>query len=209
MIESDTENHSVEAQYDTEYSPLDHGRVLHFRLLLDGQPLSWSGVIRRWQGDESFRRFFISILADVSFPAYFWETQPVTKSTLDQDFEFVIVEARQLAGVPTDKQAFASHFSSAQAGSSVIEFPNLGGDASLVVPCPLEPLSAYSEIASFARNAPSAQQHQLWKMVAATLERKMGTQPVWLNTSGTGIYWLHVRLDSTPKYYTHAPYRIP
>jgi len=44
-------------------------------------------------------------------------------------------------------------------------------------------------------------------MVGAALERQLGAQPVWLNTSGLGIYWLHIRLDSSPKYYTHAPYR--
>ena len=31
--------------------------------------------------------------------------------------------------------------------------------------------------------------------------------PLWVSTSGAGVYWLHLRLDSFPKYYTHAPYR--
>jgi hypothetical protein len=33
--------------------------------------------------------------------------------------------------------------------------------------------------------------------------------PVWLSTSGLGIYWLHFRLDTVPKYYTYAPYKRP
>ena len=103
--------------------------------------------------------------------------------------------------------AFANHFASAQPGTSVIEFANLGRDATLIAPCPRGPLSASSQISTFARLAPNDQQQQLWAMVGATLERQLGAQPVWLNTSGLGIYWLHIRLDSSPKYYTHEPYR--
>ena len=193
--------------YNADVTKLDEGRVLRFRLLRDGEPLSWSDVVHRWQTDESYRRFFISVLADAPFPAYFWETPPVTRTSIDRAFEFVLVDSRSLAGVRTDEQAFANQFASAQSAESVIEFANLGGDAALVVPCPREPMSAYSQISTFARQAPDDQQHKLWSMVGAALERQLGAQPIWLNTSGLGIYWLHIRLDASPKYYTHAPYR--
>ncbi len=193
--------------YSADVMQLVEGRVLRFGLLRDGELLSWSDVVHRWQTDQSFRRFFISVLADAPFPAYFWETQPVTRTSIDREFEFVLVDSRSLAGVRTDEQAFANHFASAKPGASVIEFPNLSGDATLVVPCPGEPSSAYSQISTFARQAPDDQQHQLWSMVGAALERQLSAQPVWLNTSGLGIYWLHIRLDSSPKYYTHEPYR--
>ncbi len=193
--------------YDADIRQLIEGRVLRFRLLRDGEPLSRSDVVDRWQNDHSFRSFFITVLADAPFSAYFWETPPVTRTTINREFEFVLVDSRSLAGVHTDEQAFANHFASAKPGESVIEFPNLGGDATLVVPCPREPSSAYSQISAFARKAPDDQQHQLWSMVGAALERRLSAQPVWLNTSGLGIYWLHIRLDSSPKYYTHEPYR--
>ena len=169
--------------------------------------MSWSDVVDRWQNDSSFRSFFISVLADAPFPAYFWETPPVTRTTIDRPFEFVLVDSQSLAGVHSDQQAFANHFANAQPGESVIEFANLGGDATLVVPCPSGPVSAYSQLSTFARQAPDDQQHQLWSMVGEALERRLGAQAVWLNTSGLGIYWLHIRLDSSPKYYTHEPYR--
>ena len=195
------------SDYSADVAQLDEGRVSRFSLLSDGEPLSWSDVVHGWQTDHSFRRFFISVLADAPCPAYFWETPPVTRTSIDREFEFVLVDSRSLAGVRTDEQAFANQFASAQSGESVIEFANLGGDATLVVPCPGEPMSAYSQISTFTRQAPDDQQHQLWSMVGAALERQLGDQPVWLNTSGLGIYWLHIRLDASPKYYTHAPYR--
>jgi len=193
--------------FSTDVEQLEESRVLRFRLRLNGEPLSWSDVVDRWQNDQSFRSFFIAVLADTPFPAYFWETPPVTRTTIDREFEFVLVDSQSLAGVRTDQQAFANHFATAQPGESVIEFANLGGDATLVVPCPSGPVSAYSQLSTFARQAPDDQQHQLWSMVGAALERRLGAQAVWLNTSGLGIYWLHIRLDSSPKYYTHAPYR--
>ena len=195
--------------YESDIKWLDKGRVLRIRLLRDGQTLSWSNAVDRWQNDQSFRSYFVSVLVDAPFPAYFLETPPVTNDTLDREFEFVLVGSQQLAGVRTDQSAFANHFASAEPGASVIAFSNLGGDATLIVPCPRAPLSAYSQISAFARWAPDEQQHQLWKWVGAALERKLGAQPIWLSTSGLGVYWLHIRLDSAPKYYTHEPYRKP
>jgi len=191
--------------FSAEITELNDGRVLRYRLFNDSEPLSWSDVVDRWQHDPSFRTFFISLLADVPFLAYFWETPPVTVSTKTELFEFVLVDSRALVGVQSDERAFAEHFSSAD---SVIEFSNLGGDATLVVPCPREPLTTYSQISTFARGAPDDQQHQLWALVAAALKRRLGDQPVWVSTSGLGIYWLHIRLDSVPKYYTYEPYRV-
>jgi hypothetical protein len=193
--------------YSAEITELDNSHVLRYGLFDDGAPLTWSDVLDRWKNDRSFRRFFISLLVDAPYTAYFWETPPVTISTITRAFEFVLVESRQLAGVHSDQQAFANHFAAARAGESVIVFSNLGGDATLVVPCPFGPQTAYSQIAEFARHAPADQQQQLWAIVGATLERQIGARPIWLSTSGLGVYWLHIRLDSTPKYYTHHPYR--
>jgi hypothetical protein len=194
-------------EYRAEVTRIKIGKVLRFRVLRADKPLRFADVIELWIDSHTFRNFFISILADAPFPSYFLETPPVTSETIDREFEFVLVDSQQLAGVSTDRPAFSSHFESAPNGTFVIEFSNLGGDASLVVPCPGEPLSAYSQISSFARQAPEAQQHALWKLVGTALRRRLGAQPVWLSTSGLGIYWLHIRLDARPKYYTHAPYR--
>ena len=39
------------------------------------------------------------------------------------------------------------------------------------------------------------------------MDSRVGARPIWLSTAGHGVAWLHVRLDSRPKYYLHAPYR--
>lgn len=186
---------------------LNGGRILHFELLREERPLHWSDVIDLWQADRAFRTFFVSLLADAPFPAYFWETPPVTSATIDDEFEFVLVDSPQLAGIRANPRAFAGHFASADPDSLVIEFPNLGGDAFLVAPCPGGPPVAYSQISTFSRNASGDQQHELWQCVGAALEQRLSDRPVWVNTSGLGVYWLHIRLDDVPKYYTYDPYR--
>jgi len=34
-----------------------------------------------------------------------------------------------------------------------------------------------------------------------------GGKTFWVSTSGLGVAWLHVRVDSKPKYYSHEAYR--
>ena len=55
--------------------------------------------------------------------------------------------------------------------------------------------------------APKTQQQALWQAVSKAVEEQICGRPLWLNTAGGGVAWLHVRLDSTPKYYQFAPYR--
>ncbi len=185
----------------------DTNRLHKFRLLYDGVSISYASAIERWQNDAEFRVFFISILASSPFPAFFWETPAIIPDSLDHDFEFVLVNSPQLAGVETDMYTFDSYFSSTVEDDQVVIFTNLGNDATLVAPCPRSHLAAYSHLAAFSRLAPMSQQHALWQTVGNTLKHSISDNPVWVSTSGLGVYWLHIRLDSIPKYYTYTPYK--
>ena len=54
-------------------------------------------------------------------------------------------------------RAFANQLANREPQQTVATFPNLGGDAVMVVPAGLIEDSAYSEIASFSRQAPLTQ----------------------------------------------------
>jgi hypothetical protein len=178
-------------------------RGLRLAIEADGGTIPYSDVLRLWREDDAFRAFFNSLLADAPFAAFRWETPPVTAVTLGRPFELVLIDSPALERRP-DTLTFASHFSPDE---DVITFPNLGGDAVLVVPCPRGPSEAYGHLAAFVRKAPEPQRHALWAAVGAAMTRRVGTRPVWLSTAGAGVAWLHVRLDDTPKYYGHGPYR--
>ncbi len=185
---------------------LEAGRTRRVSIERDGEPLPYAEVIALWQRDDAFRAFFISVLADAPFAAYFFETLPVTEATVDEPFEFVLVDSPQLAGVTAGPSAFQSYFESASVGDGIVAFSNLGKDAFLVVPCPRAPLAVYPQLGAFVLGAPAAQQHALWRVVGSAIAERLCERPIWLNTSGLGVYWVHLRLDSQPKYYTFRPY---
>lgn len=187
---------------------LHGGRAIKYAPRCDGSPVAFRDVLRRWQSDHSFRAFFVALLAEAPFAGFRWETPPVKMATADRAFEFVLLDAPGLDRTP-DVDAFADQFQSAGAGQPVVTFQNLGGDAVLVVPCQAQTNeTAYVHLASFVRGAPPEQVHELWRAVGAAMEARLGAaSPVWLSTAGMGVAWLHVRLDSRPKYYGFAPYR--
>jgi hypothetical protein len=184
--------------------PLPDARGLRCAFDLDSGPATFAHVLGGWQGDADFRSLFNSLLARAPYTAFRWEVPAIITATLSRPFEFVLLDSPGLARRP-DPEAFAEHFGRAEAG--VVVFPNLGGDAILVVPCPLAEPSAYGHLAAFVRLAPEAQRDTLWQSVGEALARRVGASPVWLSTAGAGIPWLHVRLDDRPKYYGFDPYR--
>lgn len=194
---------------------LNDKRISKISIFLDNEPLRHWEVIQLWQQDQSFRLFWIDLLASASFTAYFWETPPITLSTVERAFEFVLVDSPRLAGVSPDPSDFEQYFESASGNRStdslghrqIVTFSNLGNDAQLIVPCPIAQMSAYTHIAAFVREAPLSQQHQLWQTIGREIEQRLNQQPIWVSTSGLSVYWLHVRLDSFPKYYTYELYK--
>jgi uncharacterized protein DUF6940 len=76
----------------------------------------------------------------------------------------------------------------------------------MVVPCPVGPESAYGHLAAFVRSAPKQHVDHVWQAVGKAVQERLSEKPVWLSTAGLGVSWLHVRLDSRPKYYGYRPY---
>ena len=180
------------------------------RLTVDGPagPLSWADMLRGWRALPELRSLFGQALAAVPYGAIHWETPPLTDADLERPFECVCLDGPTLAATRADARDFGEHFERAAPEQQVLCFPNLGGDALLVAPCPRAPAAVYAHLASFLRGAPEAQQHALWRAVAEAVEQRLGPDPLWLNTAGLGVLWLHVRVDSRPKYYRHAPYAV-
>lgn len=187
---------------DVIREPIDGRRAEVLRFRDAGVELTWDDCLRGWRDDPAFRDRFGAALAGSAFAALRWECPPLTLGALPQPFECVLIEAPELQR-PADSGDFAEHLTAA---SPVVRFANLGGDAELVVPRPVAGSAAYPHLAAFLRHAPAAQRDALWRTVADAVDAMIGTTPLWLNTAGDGVPWLHVRLDRQPKYYRHAPY---
>jgi hypothetical protein len=184
---------------------LSRGRVIKVSIENDASAVSYAEVMHLWQISSDFRAFFIGLLLDSPFAAFRWETPPVTIATADQPFEFVLIDSPEISLEP-DPSAFSAYFKKAEPGG-VAAFLNLGGDAILIAPRPDDSLRDYGHLAAYLRNSDGRQQHLLWKWVGAAMQRRISSTPVWLNTAGGGVAWLHIRLDDRPKYYRYGPYR--
>jgi hypothetical protein len=191
--------------WQTRTEPEAKGCVL--KLYWEGKngPLRFSEVVQLWRDSTDFRQYFNVQLAAAPFEVFRWETPAISELSLDRPFECVLLDSPELAETP-DATAFAGYFQS-HAKNDIAVFPNLGNDATLVVPCPVGLPSAYAHLAAFVRNAPEDQQQALWQQVGKAVTNRLSQNPLWLNTAGAGVSWLHVRLDSRPKYYGYAPYK--
>lgn len=154
--------------FRSEELPGNNG--LHFAVDLDARPAAFADVLGAWQDDTEFRSLFNAELAGAPYTAFRWETPPVTDSTLSRPFEFVLLDSPGLARRP-DANAFAEHFEAASE-EGIVVFPNLGGDAIMVVPSPLTFPDAYGHLAAFVREAPEGQADALWRSVGEAMARR-------------------------------------
>lgn len=111
-----------------------------------------------------------------------------------------------------DSHSFRHHFEIC-GDEDVCVFKNLGGDSMLVAPIQRDetlPHSTFSHLAKFVREAPTEQVRHLWHQTAISYQQQYNNSTsnpvVWLSTEGSGVAWLHVRLDSRPKYYHYKPF---
>ena len=170
--------------------------------------MSIKEVWQQWRASKDFRLFYNSLLSEHEFGAFFWEHPPYHPSSKDNAYEFVLVDSPSLSRVRPELSPFKEHFTKKE---SVVSFSNLGGDARLLVPCPVEDEQGdgvhYAHLAAFVRNSPEEQMHTFWNKLGKLCLNHLGGRHKYLSTAGMGVYWLHVRLDERPKYYRFHPYR--
>lgn len=184
--------------------------VRTFKIVVErgGVAMSWAEVVAGWVDEASLRTAMIEAIAGVGFAAVYWEARSVAPEDRDREFEAVVIDAPELAREAADVRSFLTPLAGARA-PAVGCFANLSGDAELVVPAPGEVKQGYPHLAAFLRAAPEEQKHALLKVLGAAVERWLRERRtrVWVSTAGLGVPWLHVRLDSRPKYFKWAAYR--
>lgn len=173
-----------------------------------GEPCSFRDALEELQ-KPGVGAAFSAQLAAAPYKQFYWECPPVSAATLETTPFQCLVIGRPRAYPEADPDDFHAFFKDDQ---EAIAFPNLGRDAVLVAPCPRGDESLYGHLAAFVRLATPTQQDRLWALVATSILDRI-TQlppdtPLWLSTEGSGVPWLHVRIDSRPKYYKTRSFRI-
>ncbi len=181
------------------------GQVTKIKISANGIVLKFPQVFSLWEKSEAFQIFYNNTLASSKYPGFFWEIKPMNQHWENETFEFVLINSAALPKIFANPQPFQEHF---QTTDSIITFPNLGGDAQLIVPTPISDQTNYPHFAQFVRNAPDLQKNKLWEIVSLEYQKRLNEKPQWLSTSGLGVYWLHLRIDSRPKYYHFQEYKV-
>lgn len=169
-------------------------------------PLTWREFIALCKAKSlSFVVIIQEAILRPNFKTIYFNCPPLTKDDLDNVLEFAILNAPPLVDVSADVEKFADKF---KGKSMVTSFNNYGGDALLVCPVPIEgqDVDIYSSLAPFIRCARIEQQTAFWARVAKDLETLIPERTVWMNTAGTQITFLHLRLDSRAKYYQYTKF---
>ncbi|KAJ1551322.1 hypothetical protein HK096_001270 [Nowakowskiella sp. JEL0078] len=196
---------------------LDGGKVLRYFPFRDNQPpITFAVALNSIKsGNTEFMAGFLQTLKDCPFPGYFFETPAMTGDlAMTRPFEFVLIDCPELAAITgqPDKVSFLEKLDvSEKNGELVANFANLSGDTILVSPSQQSTeLTVYTHIASFSRGAPVNQQYAVWERAASILQDSYSndtSKPFWLSTSGLSVHWLHIRIDTRPKYYSWEPYK--
>ncbi len=179
--------------------------ICQYQLKSADQVLTNREFIASLSTSEDFILFFNHLLKASSYTGYFWEVKPVNEQTLDQPFEFVLVESARIAQKKPDPRPFMEHLDKVSLAAA---FPNLGKNAQLIAPAISGNPKQYAHIAGFARHAPDAQVLAFWQLVGQEFEQAICPENKWLSTAGFGVNWLHVRIDALPKYYRYQPYKL-
>ena len=176
------------------------------QILVDEEPMTFLQVFNAWQKNKDFVLWYNQLIAGNGlFEAIYWEHPPICNLNINNVYEMTFSDARSLRNVYADRDAFAEHF---KADKTVVDFDNLRGDAHLVVPCPNSLVKDYTHLCAFTSRATEIEVISFWKRVGeCCCNYMMGDEKRWLSTAGNGVYWLHVRLDTRPKYYKSRKYR--
>ena len=181
------------------------------RYLYETEHLSWRQIAQQLVDSSPFRNLWNQTLATPNSLAskledYQWKPIPIHPCSLELPFFAVLVPTNFATANP---RAYQSHFAALTPNRQVAVFPNLSGTSTLVSPasCRQPHARQFGHLAEFCRTAPSDLVDEFWHcMGTLALEQSQSEQPVWCNTHGHGVPWLHVRFDPNHKYASFPPY---
>lgn len=181
--------------------------AVRFQVKQGNQLLSFKNVFELWSKDRAFIQFYAAALIQFDYKAFYWEHPAVRTTLLDKTYECVIKRSKPLEDLPSDETAFGEYL---YAKENAVDFMNLGRNARLVVPTKQTEEDIYAHLGKFIRAAEKKQLIEDFQSAGKVmLEELEKGKMIWLNTAGLGVIWLHIRMDTRPKYYKTKAYKEP
>ena len=208
------------------------GGLVKFTFLKNDAPMNYYEVMKLLsEGNDKMIETLTTTIQNFKHPGLFWECISVTPDLFNvTPFEYILLPSSTVAGLVTDIGPFREKFAARDPSLPAIQnerdvavFHNLRRDAVLVVPCPtdyshfMRPPDYMAHLLKFMRGGSPEQVRQLWITIGRTMIDTLGDSwengedgkhtRFWLSTSGLGVSWLHVRIDTVPKYYNWKDYK--
>lgn len=223
-----TTNNDIMESMPVRFHFTDIGKGGSIYVLKRGErTMSYSEVIDGLaNGQNSLIRALTNAVKLFPGKAIYWECAPTSKSLFStQSFEFVILPSSSLESISPDIHPFQDKFLEHRtspypppSSEGVVTFHNLRKDAMLVVPAPIHdselsnPPRCYAHMSEFMRGASSEHTAELWTVIGRAMQNEIFSaedphKRLWLSTAGDGVSWLHVRIDTVPKYYKYSAYK--
>ncbi|WP_291721579.1 DUF6940 family protein [Bernardetia sp.] len=182
-------------------------QIKRFYLLKNESYLTFNEVFELWQADDNFITFYINTLINFDYKAFHWEHPCLEEPFLDKKYECTITKSKRLEAASVNEEAFKEHI---YTNECVIDFMNLGKNARLIIPSKKTDKEVYNHLGKFIRAAPKEQIMEVFKRTGKLVTKEIKENgKIWLNTAGLGVIWLHIRLDTKPKYYKTRKYKDP
>lgn len=181
--------------------------TVRFRLKNGEQNLTFEEVFESWESNPKFVAFYKDELIKLNFEAFYWEHPAMKKEFLGKKYECILQRSRPLEHLPINESAFKDYI---HLNAQATDFMNLGKNARLVVPTKRTDKEIYNHMSKFIRLAEQEQIIEVFKRVGKSILEEIESQKlIWLNTAGLGVIWLHIRMDTRPKYYKTTRYKEP
>lgn len=142
-----------------EHNKLNGSQIKYHFLKSDDDKLTYKEFLSSLkEKDVDFLKEFLKALnhATSKLSAYFQECVPTSLNSLNKEFEFMVTKSKIMNDISQDYSNFEEHIDKTQ-DKYVTSFPNLGGDATLIVPAPQKSSDAkmldYKNISQFAKNS--------------------------------------------------------
>jgi hypothetical protein len=189
-------------EFEFKIESLDNG-FEKVNIKENGIWVSFDEVFGLLENNEEFRTQLVDVLKSTKAQAFNIECKPVNIENVNQAFEFVIVPCPELLVKPANSSSFEKYF---EPGEHTAVFENLGGDAVLISPAPSN-AKDYGHLRPFLESASKEQINDFLIALGEIAAANLGNDNIYINTSGLGVQWLHLRIDDLPKYYRFKPYK--
>ena len=196
------EKGDIQCVFTAKATKIPYG--MRFKFKSNDESLLYSEVLELMCNSKDFNTLLRKTILSADFDAVLLELPPISGDS-NPEFQFVVLNAPDLSSVSENKSTFESHF---QPDYSVVSFQSGEGGSMLVSPCPINSSTKHQHLAAFLRTASDIQIHDLFVCIGSEVDRWLCTfeEPVWVSTESRGVPWLHVRLDSYPRYYNYRDF---